>query len=85
MIEWHGGKPFGICADCGKPVRLNKPLFGDLHFCLTDCAIRGHHSGPFFNHRLVGPFWDRRNEYQCVDCHQVIDVPAGYKIKVVPS
>lgn len=27
------GKLFGICHDCGKLIRWNKPLLGSLHFC----------------------------------------------------
>lgn len=28
------------CANCGKLVRLNKPLFGSMHLCLTDEEIK---------------------------------------------
>ena len=28
-----GGKLFIVCPDCGKLVRADKPIFGDLHFC----------------------------------------------------
>lgn len=27
------GKIYGLCANCKKIVRLDKPLFGDLHLC----------------------------------------------------
>lgn len=30
------GKIYGVCADCGNIVCLNKPLFGALHFCTTE-------------------------------------------------
>jgi hypothetical protein len=25
--------PWGLCQECGKIVRLNKPFIGSLHFC----------------------------------------------------
>lgn len=31
-----GNKLMSKCAECGKLVQINKALFGDLHFCLTD-------------------------------------------------
>lgn len=31
-----GGKRYGMCRDCRKVVRLNKPLLGDLHLCLEE-------------------------------------------------
>lgn len=31
-----GGKWYGQCTDCGKIVRINKPIFGSLHVCLND-------------------------------------------------
>ena len=31
-----GNQWWKVCADCGKWVRINKWLLGDLHFCLTD-------------------------------------------------
>ena len=30
------GKLWARCPDCAKLVRLDKPLFGSLHICLTD-------------------------------------------------
>lgn len=50
-----------VCAVCGKPIRVDKPLLGSLHLCLTDCEIRGHHGRP----RRAG-FLGRRR--QCEDC-----------------
>ena len=32
-IWWSAGKRFATCQKCGKVVRLNKPLIGDLHLC----------------------------------------------------
>lgn len=34
-----GGKLYDTCRMCGQLVRLNKPIFGGLHFCLTDEEI----------------------------------------------
>ena len=30
-----GGKIYARCDDCRSLVRLNKPLIGAMHFCLT--------------------------------------------------
>lgn len=81
MIEWHGGKPFAICSDCEKPVQLNKPLLGAAHICTpVICEKRGHHSGPFFTVERVGWFWNRRDEYRCTDCREVVQPPLGYRV-----
>jgi hypothetical protein len=32
------------CQTCGSIVRLNKPIIGDLHFCLTDEEIAARRS-----------------------------------------
>jgi hypothetical protein len=29
-----GNKIYDVCQDCGKLVRLNKPLLGSVHFCI---------------------------------------------------
>lgn len=34
-----GNKIYCRCAECGSLVKLNKFIFGDLHFCLTDEEI----------------------------------------------
>jgi hypothetical protein len=31
-----GGSIYCECLDCGKLVRVNKPILGSLHFCLSD-------------------------------------------------
>ena len=31
-----GSKIYGTCIYCHSLVRLNKPIFGSLHICLTD-------------------------------------------------
>lgn len=72
--EWHGGKLYRTCPDCYKPVQLNKPLLGSLHLCVTVCEKRGYHSGPFFSKSRVGPFWNRRDDFRCQSCDQVVDV-----------
>ncbi len=65
-IEWHDGKPYGICQDCRKPVRVNKPLFGSLHVCLTECEKAERHFD--VETVTVGPFWKRKNVRQCRSC-----------------
>jgi hypothetical protein len=30
-----GGKLYAQCPDCGKLVRVNKPILGSLHICLS--------------------------------------------------
>lgn len=32
--------PWRRCCYCGKVVRINKPLFGSMHVCLTEEEIR---------------------------------------------
>lgn len=29
------GKIYSVCSDCGKIIRINKPLAGSWHFCTT--------------------------------------------------
>jgi len=67
-VEWHGTHACARCA-CGKLVRVNKPLLGALHLCLTGCELRGTHRA---GGRRVGPFWRRRTEICCLDCGEVI-------------
>lgn len=31
-----GSKLMQICLDCHELVRIDKPIFGSLHFCLSD-------------------------------------------------
>ncbi len=31
-----GSKIYAQCPTCGSLVRINKPLFGSLHICLSD-------------------------------------------------
>ena len=33
---------YSVCADCGKFVKLNKCIFGSLHFCI-DSKGRNHY------------------------------------------
>jgi len=33
LKPFKGMKVYSCCGKCGKSVRLNKPLFGSLHFC----------------------------------------------------
>lgn len=35
-----GKQIWEVCADCNQWVRLNKPLFGSLHICLTEDEIK---------------------------------------------
>ena len=29
-----GNKLYGVCQACGSIVRIDKPIFGDLHLCV---------------------------------------------------
>lgn len=29
------GRLYGVCANCGGIIRMDKPIFGDLHFCTS--------------------------------------------------
>jgi len=31
-----GNKLYGKCIWCGKGIRINKPILGSLHLCLTE-------------------------------------------------
>lgn len=31
-----GNKLYDRCPNCGNIIQLNKPIFGSMHFCLTD-------------------------------------------------
>lgn len=33
------GKIYAVCDVCRQLVRINKPIFGSLHLCLTDEEI----------------------------------------------
>lgn len=68
--------PWARCYDCGKVVKLNKPLFGALHLCLTRCERRGYHSKLLF-HERVGAFWKRRTRYRCMDCYSSVPGPCA--------
>ena len=35
-----GNKLMSRCDECGNLVQINKAVFGDLHFCLTDEEIK---------------------------------------------
>jgi len=74
------GMQLRVCADCGDLVRINKPILGSLHICVTECERRGHHSGPYFELRRVGPFWNRRNQYRCWDCHEIVPDPTPMRV-----
>jgi hypothetical protein len=62
-----------VCADCRSLVRIDKPIFGSLHVCVTRCEKRGHHG--VGQPRRVGPFWARRDEVRCTDCHDIVCYP----------
>lgn len=40
--EWVevGGKIYAMCGVCGDVIRVNKPIVGSMHFCLTDEEIK---------------------------------------------
>ena len=29
-----GNKLYGICANCGKLIQINKPIIGSIHLCV---------------------------------------------------
>ncbi len=29
-----GNKLMGVCSNCGNVIRIDKPIFGSLHFCI---------------------------------------------------
>jgi hypothetical protein len=68
-LEWHAGKAYARCLTCGKLVQANKPLFGDLHFCLTECEQARRHLDQRTRRR--GPIWKRRTETFCGRCGEV--------------
>ena len=35
VMKISGKHIFDVCGDCGKIVRLNKFIFGDIHACAT--------------------------------------------------
>ncbi len=39
------GRLYAVCAVCDSLVRINKPLIGGLHVCLTDDEIKAKRSG----------------------------------------
>jgi len=36
-----GNKIYTVCADCGKLVQVNKPIFGSLHVCANQNVPNG--------------------------------------------
>lgn len=62
-IHWHNGRAYAQCPTCGKPVRVNKPVLGTLHLCLTPCEIAGRHLD--VKTRRRGPFWRRYTQTYC--------------------
>lgn len=36
VIRALGGKVYGACPNCGKIVRMDKPIFGSFHICTTE-------------------------------------------------
>lgn len=38
-----GNKLFAVCPECDQFVRIDKPIFGSFHFCLTDEEKRIKH------------------------------------------
>lgn len=41
-----GNQIWDHCQICGKFVRINKPIFGSLHICLSEEEIREKQSKP---------------------------------------
>lgn len=36
IIQTSDGKLYAVCPDCGQLVRINKPIIGSLHVCLSE-------------------------------------------------
>jgi hypothetical protein len=36
VVRVLGNKLYGVCPNCGKIVRMDKPLFGSFHICTTE-------------------------------------------------
>lgn len=68
-VEWHDGKAYARCPDCGKLVQVNKTLFGSLHLCISECQKARRHLD--VQTRQRGPFWNRRTETYCAECGAV--------------
>lgn len=62
-VVWHGRSAYASCPTCGKSVRLNKPIAGSAHLCLSACQKAGRHLD--VRTRRRGPFWRRRTETYC--------------------
>ena len=35
------GKLYGVCAECDKMVRVDKPILGSMHICVDNTAKSG--------------------------------------------
>lgn len=68
-IQQVGNRTYAVCGDCRTLVRINKPILGGLHVCVSICEARGRHGG--WITRREGPFWARRSETRCTDCGMV--------------
>ncbi len=66
MSGLRGRRAYRTCLDCGKPVRVNKPVVGSVHVCVTDCEKAGLHLA--VEDRRAGPFWARRTDRVCTAC-----------------
>ena len=47
-----GNGVYDRCRACGQLVRLNKTLFGSLHFCLTDEELRAKRGSQLLHNQL---------------------------------
>jgi len=63
-----GGKLYDRCVRCDSLVRVNKPLLGSAHICLTDCEAAKRHLAPREIRR--GWPWNRRTVVTCDRCGQ---------------
>lgn len=50
------GKIYDYCSDCGRLVRLNKPILGSLHICLTEEEKRYKRS---VEAQKQAPYWHK--------------------------
>ena len=47
---WIGNKIMGICSVCDRLVRIDKPIFGSLHFCSLTEEEKKENNADFSGH-----------------------------------
>lgn len=59
-----GNSLYDVCPRCAKLVRLNKPLLGGIHVCVTDEEEQQIESDPELSRRRVATVTRRRAELE---------------------